>query len=142
MEKFFLLILVFILMAACWSGDPPLLTTPLPNGYALDSNGGYYGYIKAPDGKRMTDHFGILDNGTEAWCEEFAWQEDTVACKLQGTNQRDVKKYEAIGFFIIDTTTGEITKFKTDKAANRFWKEKFGNPLPKMKATYRITKNK
>ena len=129
-------------MTACGSGDPPLLTTPLPNGYSLDSNGGYYGYIKTPEGKRMADHFGILDNGTEAWCGEFAWQENTVVCKMQGINQSDVKKHKAIGFFIIDTRSAEITKFKTEKAANSFWNEKFGNPLPEMKTKYLITNKK
>ena len=60
--------------------------------YAFDSNGGYYGYIKTPDGRRMADQFGILDNGTEAWCGEFAWQKDRVVCKLNETYVKDGKK--------------------------------------------------
>ncbi len=118
------------------------MTTPLPNGYALDSNGGYFGYIKTPDGKRMADHFGILTNGTEAWCEEFAWQENSVICKLNVTYMKAGKEMMKYSFFIIDTKTAEILKFDTVEKTNSFWEQKFGNPLPSMKTKFRNTKRK
>ena len=141
MDKFFVTFIIFIMLVAC-TGDPPLLSTPLPNGHAFDSNGGWFGYLKTPDGKRMADHFGILDNGSEAWCEEFAWRKDIAICKLYVTRTINGKEQKETGFFIIDTSTGDITKFKTEEKANTFWKEIFGNPLPPMKTKYRTTKRK
>ena len=142
MNRLFLILLFFISLLVACTGDPPLLTTPLPNGYAFDSNGGWYGYIKAADGKRMADHFGLLDDGTEAWCEEFAWENNIVVCNLHETQTINKKELKTIRFFVIDTSTAQIKKYDTVEEANIFWKERFGNSLPAMKTKYQTTKRK
>lgn len=136
------LIFSILLVAGCYDPDPPLLTTPLPNGYSFDSNDGRYGYIKTPDKKRMGEHFGILSDGTEAWCEEFAWQKYIVICKLSEVRFKENKNENISGYFIIDTATSEINKIYSDKETNQYWFKKFGQKLPEMKTKFKTTKRK
>ena len=134
--------LFFIILNLTCCGDPPLLRTPLPNGYALDSNGGNYGYLKTPDGKRMSEYFGMLNNDIEVWCREFAWQDDFVICKMYETSKSDNYQKEAIHYFVVDTSTSKITRFWSEGKVSQFWKNKFGNPIPEMKSKHLKTRKK
>lgn len=94
--------LACLLLAGCFSPDPPLLATELPNGYSYQSNGGSFGYIRKHPG--MLRAFGIQDDGSERWCNEFGWHGDLVICRM--TDEANPQLIRELGYFILDTRTG------------------------------------
>lgn len=122
---FILNILIVLALTAC--GDAPLWVTPLPNGYALHSNGGAYGYIKNSDGLMLAEYFGKQNNGRETWCTEFSWKDDVVICRLINLREVDPSLAE---FFVFDTVTREITVLPDQQSAQDFWSARYNLNLP------------
>lgn len=87
----------------------------------------------------MTEHFGIISNETEAWCEEFAWKKNIVICKLSEIRFKNNTNEKIRGYFIIDTSTSKIAKIYSDEEANTYWFKMFGQKLPEMKTKFVTT---
>lgn len=121
-------IVAFVFLCGC--ADPPLLSTPLPNGYEFKSNGGIFGYIVTPAGKRMTNYFGIINAETEAWCEEFAWQDEMVLCKR---NEYGVSSFKpkTTNYLLLNTINSEVSIVGFEKA-KLIWQQQLGSQIPKM----------
>jgi hypothetical protein len=132
---------IFIASALIACGDPPLLVTPLPNGYNFHSNGGEFGYIKNPDGLRLAEYFGIRNDGRETWCTDFSWESDIVICKLIEYSQHgfDASHTE---FFVLDTKTSEVRVFPDQASAQNFWAARFNSGLPQLHRHYPSTSEK
>ncbi|MCG6117254.1 MAG: hypothetical protein MEQ07_03545 [Aquimonas sp.] len=77
--------------------------TELPNGYTYHSNGGSYGHIRQKGGRLRA--FGIQDDGSERWCNEFGWQAHAVVCRM--TDEASSDSLRELGYFILDTGTGK-----------------------------------
>ncbi len=120
-------------------GDPPLLTTPLPNGYAMNSNGGSYAYVMRPDGQRMADYFGILDNGRQQWCEGFAWHGYHVICELEVSSNGGA--YLQGGYFLLNAQSGEAHVLSSN-LVEKEWKLRTGVQLPVLRVRYEVTEAK
>lgn len=111
-----LLWLALLLLAGCrCSGDAPLYRTALPGGYSFHSNGGIYGYVRDPSGTMLSGHFGIQDDGSERWCNEFGWSGVVAVCALERIEARTHKTI-AFGYYVIDTSRGEIQHLADDGA--------------------------
>jgi hypothetical protein len=123
-------------IAAC--GDPPLLATPLPNGYDFNSNGGEFGYITRPDGTRMAEYFGILNNGEEQWCGPFGWEGKFVVCEVVEyvNNSLETKNK---GYFLLNSQTGEAAIFSSEKEIINYWKVHLRVPFPRLAHSYPAT---
>lgn len=120
------------LLAGCFfSPDPPLLTTPLPNGYAFHSNGGEVGYI-APAGGSRHPAFGITDDG-EYWCREFGWSGPMVVCRYlrEGGNRSHDK-----GFFVFDTSNGRHVVVPDEAAALAVLRSRGVMAMPDLRQRY------
>ncbi len=98
------ILLASTLFTAC-TGDAPLLSTPLPNGYSFESNGGWNGFVRGPAGLWLAEHFGMQSDGSERWCNEFGWSGSVLICRL--TNEAVVPAAE-MGYLILDTESGVV----------------------------------
>lgn len=98
-------ILAAILLVAC-SGDPPLLATDLPRGYAFESNGGEHGFLRGPDGLWLSEHFGMRNDGSERWCREFGWSGGVIVCRLE--HHTAAAQPQELGYFVLDTATATV----------------------------------
>lgn len=91
-------------IASCRCGfDPPLLTTPLPNGYSLDSNGGSYGVIYGPSGSLA--ELKAQPDDTERWCNAFGWEGAVVVCQTEHGSFG--QSPDSFGYLIVNTETAE-----------------------------------
>jgi len=84
-------------------GDAPMLTTPLPNGYFLNSNGGSFGVIYGPAGS--LDQLKKLPDDTVRWCNAFGWEGSVVVCETE--HGPFGKGPYASGYLILNTETAE-----------------------------------
>ena len=115
-------------ISAC--SDPELMTTPLPNGYSFNSNGGEFGYVQHK-GERLSTYFGMLENGQEKWCTDFAWNRKYFICKyIQYGNGLDPRDIE---YFVLNTDTDRIVVFSTVEDARVFWNKMTESALPELK---------
>jgi len=131
--------LTLILLAGC--PDPPLLVTPLPQGYTFHSNGGEFGYISNRNGSRLAEYFGIRDDGRETWCTDFAWEQRLVICRLieYAKNGFETSRTE---FFVLDSSTGTVTILPDQARAQAFWAARSLTKFPELKRRYASTKVK
>jgi len=121
-------VVAFVILSGC--SDPPLLSTPLPNGYEFKSNGGLFGYISTPDGRRIAKYFGIISDETEVWCEEFAWKDEMVICKRTeyAVSSSEPKN---TNYFLLNTANSEVSIVGHDRAS-AIWFQMFGTEMPKL----------
>lgn len=139
MRDFFCASLGLFALAGC--GDPPLLTTPLPGGYSFDSNGGRFGYIKSPSGQRLSEYFGKLYDGTERWCNEFAWAEAVVVCAME-VYRDDGLEPTSHGYFVYDTKAA-LGWFVADmENVQESLQDLSVSPLPELARRHRSTRRK
>ncbi len=137
-----LLILFYILpLTGCYNPDPPLLKTALPNGYSFHSNGGIFGYIARPNGKRMSHNFGILKNGREQWCNGFGWSGNYVICELEIVDSKSNTGY-TIKYFIMNTENEKITIRPTLEEARKSWSKITTIEIHSMLKKHKNTKEK
>ena len=139
MNRYTITYILSLLLVGC--PDPPLLKTPLPNNYSFNSNGGEFGNIKNEKGKRLSEYFGILSNGKEKWCTDFAWENNFVICKLIQYSNSGFKP-KSTEYFIINTTNGKIRIFPTESTASSFWKKTLHTKIPEMKRKYPTTRKR
>jgi len=122
------LLVIGVVISGC--SDPKLWTTPLPNGYSFNSNGGEFGYVQYK-GDRLSTYFGMLVNGEEKWCTDFAWNRKYFVCKyIQYGNGIDPKDIE---YFVLNTDSGRVLIFSTVEDTRVFWKKMAENELPELK---------
>lgn len=118
-------------MAITGCGDPPLLSTPLPNDYSFRSNGGDFGYVADPGGHRMTAYFGIIGDGKERWCGAFGWEGDFVVCEYieyrGGSLEAKVE-----GYFYLNSKTKEVTHFQSREGVEDYWRANTSRPFPRL----------
>lgn len=130
--------LACLVLAGCFSPDPPLLATELPNGYSYHSNGGTHGYIRKHPG--MLRDFGIQDDGSECWCNEFGWQADLVICRM--TDEANPQRIRELDYFILDTRTGNSWLAANQLAAQRRLQQ-LGTPrLPDLASRFWSTRRR
>ena len=82
--------------------------TPLPGGYSFDSNGGWYGHFRDPSGIWLADHFGIQNDGSERWCNEFGWSGTVVVCALELVAPGEENPV-SFGYYVLDTKRREVS---------------------------------
>jgi hypothetical protein len=120
-------------ITAC--GDPPVLSTPLPNGYSFKSNGGEFGYVVVPDGTRMGEYFGILNSGEEQWCGRFGWEGDFVVCEVVEYTNNSLET-KSKGYFFLNSQTGEVVTFQSEAEIKNYWKANLRLPFPRLARSY------
>lgn len=131
--SFLLALIVFV--TGC--PDPSLLSTPLRKGYTYHSNGGEFGYVLYK-GQRLADYFGILRNGKEKWCTDFALVKVYFVCKY--VQYGNAENYKEIEYFFLNTETGNIQVFHNIEEAKLYWKQITGFKFPQLKRKIKNTK--
>lgn len=139
--KTILLFICLIMLVGCYNPDPPLLQTDLPNKYSFYSNGGIFGYIVRPNGQRMSNHFGILVNGEEQWCNGFGWASDYVVCELEVVNSSATNGY-IYKYFIMNTANESNWVVSTLEEAKRKWSTFHVGNFPHLQKIYKNTKER
>ena len=120
-------------MAGCrCSGDAPLLTTLLPNGYSMDSNGGSYGVIYGPSGA-LTELKAQLDD-TERWCNAFGWEGAVVVCQTE--HGPFGQSPDSLGYLIVNTETAETWLVANEKDALKRLQSLSIASLPRLSTRY------
>ncbi|MFZ2494081.1 MAG: hypothetical protein WA208_21580 [Thermoanaerobaculia bacterium] len=131
--KSWCLLAVLLLISACNPFDPPLYTTPLPNGYAQKSNGGELGFLVSAGGQIVAPHILGPDAVPERWCNNFAWSGDLVVCEaVQYGVRAFVDPPTSIEYLLLNTRTGQVTLFKTRDELATSWRSQMHSPLPSL----------
>ncbi len=123
-------ITAFIASCRC-SGDAPLLTTPLPNGYSLDSNGGSFGVIYGPSGSLA--QLKAQPDDTERWCNAFGWEGAVVVCQTEYGPFGG--RPDSFGYLIVNTETGDTWLAADEMEALKLLKTLSVASMPKL-STY------
>ncbi len=133
---FMIIYISIILMIGC--GDAPILKTKMDNGYTFHSNGGTFGYISKPNGQRMANHFGILDDKTEQWCNKFAWYKNHVVCELEIVDNTSSTGYK-MKYFILNTKNEDYYIFSNLTETEDKWVTITNTKFPELKTKYSNT---
>lgn len=130
MNRLYLLSAV-LLISACNPFDPPLYTTPLPNGYAQESNGGEMGFLVSSGGHIVAPQILGPEAVPERWCNNFGWSGDLVVCEaVQYGTRAFVDPPKSIEYLLLNTRTGQLTVFKTRDELSAWWRSEIRSPLP------------
>ena len=130
----FALVVVLAAVVACNPFDPPLYRTPLPNGYAQESNGGEFGMLVKPIGlirSKILAPLGRGSNGRERWCNAFGWVENLVVCEITEYGDRAfVDPPLSREYLMLDTTNASVVYYKTRPELLQAWSAATAAPLP------------
>ena len=136
--RYLFLIFIILFMTSC--GDSPLYKTQLPNGYSHKSNGGEFGFVDHP-AHGLNKFMAHRKDGTEKWCNYFAWKEHLVICKLIEYGDRAfVDEPKSTEYLILDTKTNTSHIFNSLNEAKRYWEQNIGGQVPKLKKFHESTK--
>lgn len=126
--------IILILGLGCNPFDPPLYRTPLPNGYAQDSNGGEFGLIVMPTGDsggKIIAPIGPGPNGRERFCNDFGWDNDLVVCELiEYADRAFVDPPLSRQYLLFDTRTGQVSYYSTHQELEISWARFSSSPIP------------